>query len=65
MNREELNQFIAAYRKEQTKRQPSMVQRIKKDGRDYAKLNNRLGIKAPNGPSKNARPMTEKEALKI
>ncbi|MGN5882586.1 hypothetical protein [Staphylococcus simulans] len=61
MNKEELNQFIAAYRKQQTKRQPSMAQRIKKDGRDYAKLNNRFAIKTPNGPSKEARPMTKKE----
>ncbi|MGD6773348.1 hypothetical protein [Staphylococcus simulans] len=66
MNREELNQFIAAFRKQQTKKQPSMEQRIKKDGCDYARLNSKLGIKTPNGPSKDARPMTkkEKEALK-
>ncbi|WP_105994436.1 hypothetical protein [Staphylococcus simulans] len=60
MNEKEVKEIMKEYR-ERGMKQQSLEERIKQDGRGYAKLNNKLGIKSPNGPSKDARPMTQKE----
>ncbi|MDW3783633.1 hypothetical protein QI349_02655 [Staphylococcus saprophyticus] len=57
----ELRAYIASKRNESS----SMKNRVFSDGKGYALLNKKRGVKVKKGPSENARPMTKKEKEQI
>lgn len=59
--RRELLAYIASQRNEKS----SMKKRVLSDGKGYAFLNKKYGVRVKKGPSKNARPMTKKEKERI